>query len=227
MPTSLVTGANRGIGLEICRALRARGDAVVATTRTGRDDALRAMGCDVVALDVGDAASIDALPNSVERVLGGRAIDVLYNNAGVSSEAKTLVTVTQAELARVFAVNAFAPLLVVRAILPLLRAGSRRVVLNVSSQLASIANNTGGSSYAYRASKTALNQLTVCLANELRGEGFCCVNVHPGWVRTDMGGPQAPMLPPDSARHLIALADRLTPADTGKFLNFDGAAMPW
>lgn len=223
MPTSLVTGANRGIGLEICRALRARGDAVIATTRTGHDDALRALGCDVVALDVGDAASIDALPN----VLGGRAIDVLYNNAGVSSEAKTLATVTQAELARVFAVNAFAPLLVARVLLPALRGGSRRVVLNVSSQLASIANNTGGSSYAYRASKTALNQLTVCLSNELRGEGFCCVCVHPGWVRTDMGGPQAPMLPPDSARHMIALADRLSPTDTGKFLNFDGAAMPW
>ena len=74
---------------------------------------------------------------------------------------------------------------------------------------------------------TALNQLTMCLANELRPENFCCVSVHPGWVRTDMGGPKAPMLPPDSARHLIALADRLTPGDSGKFLNYDGATMQW
>jgi NAD(P)-dependent dehydrogenase (short-subunit alcohol dehydrogenase family) len=223
MTTYLVTGANRGIGLELVKQLRARGDTVIATTRTGSDADLAATGARVVKLEVSDEDSIAALGSTLAQT----PIDVLINNAGVGSEAATLKDQSFEELSRVFTINAFAPILLAKACLPALRAGQRRVVMNVSSQLASIATNNGGSSYPYRGSKTALNQLTMCLANELRPENFCCVSVHPGWVRTDMGGPKAPMLPPDSARHLIALADRLTPADSGKFLNYDGAAMQW
>lgn len=223
MTTYLVTGANRGIGLELVKQLRARGDAVFATTRTGADADLSATGARVLKLEVSDEDSIAAIGAN----LASMPIDVLINNAGVGSEAAKIIDQSLEELSRVFTVNAFAPILLAKACIPSLRAGQRRVIMNVSSQLASIANNTGGSSYPYRGSKAALNQLTVCLANELRQEGFCCVSVHPGWVRTDMGGPKAPMLPPDSARHLIALADRLTPGDNGTFLNFDGATMPW
>ena len=97
----------------------------------------------------------------------------------------------------------------------------------MSSQLASITNNNGGSSYAYRASKTALNQLNRSLANELGPEGFTCVVVHPGWVRTDMGGPGAPILPADSVKMLLKLIDGLTPSDNGKFFNNDGTILPW
>jgi NAD(P)-dependent dehydrogenase (short-subunit alcohol dehydrogenase family) len=152
---------------------------------------------------------------------------VLINNAGVSSTAKSISELTMEELQRVFAINASAPMLVAAALLPNLRLGARKVVMNISSQLASIANNKGGSTYPYRASKTALNQLTVCMANELRADGFCCVCVHPGWVKTDMGGPNAPLLPPESAGYLIRLLDGLTPAKSGSFLNYDGATMPW
>lgn len=223
MTTYLITGANRGIGLELVKQLRARGDAVLATTRTGTDADLSATGARVLKLEVSDEDSIAALGAAV----AASPIDVLINNAGVGSQVSAINDQTLEELSRVFTVNAFAPILIAKACLPALRAGTRRVVMNVSSQLASIANNNGGSSYPYRGSKTALNQLTACLANELRSESFSCVSVHPGWVRTDMGGPKAPMLPPDSARHLIALADRLTPSESGKFLNFDGAPMPW
>lgn len=223
MTTYLITGANRGIGLELARQLSARGDRVLATTRTGTDAALATAGARVLKLEVSDEDSIASLGQS----LASEPIDVLINNAGVSSEASTLAALTMEELSRVFVVNSFAPILLAKACLPSLRLGTRRLVMNVSSQLASIANNTGGSSYPYRGSKTALNQLTMCLANELRTERFCCVSVHPGWVRTDMGGPRAPMLPPDSAKHLIALADRLTASESGKFLNYDGTIMPW
>lgn len=227
MTTYLITGANRGIGLELVKQLRARGDTVIATTRTGSDADLAATGARVAKLEVSDEDSIAALGEALASTPNATPIDVLINNAGVGSEASTLKDQSFDELSRVFTINAFAPILLAKACLPALRAGQRRVVMNVSSQLASIATNNGGSSYPYRGSKTALNQLTMCLANELRPENFCCVSVHPGWVRTDMGGPKAPMLPPDSARHLIALADRLTPADSGKFLNYDGATMQW
>lgn len=227
MTTYLITGGNRGIGLELVKQLRARGDTVITTTRTGSDADLAAAGARVVQLEVSDEDSIAALGRTLADTPNVTPIDVLINNAGVGSEASTLKDQSFDELSRVFTINAFAPILLAKACLPSLRAGQRRVVMNVSSQLASIATNNGGSSYPYRGSKTALNQLTMCLANELRPDNFCCVSVHPGWVRTDMGGPKAPMLPPDSARHLIALADRLTPADSGKFLNYDGATMQW
>jgi len=224
--TMIVTGASRGIGLEMCRVLATRGDRVIATARATTPalaEIASAHGVEVMELEVTDAGSINALAKR----LSGRPIDALINNAGVSSTAKSISELTMEELQRVFAINASAPMLVAAALLPNLRLGARKVVMNISSQLASIANNKGGSTYPYRASKTALNQLTVCMANELRAEGFCCVCVHPGWVKTDMGGPNAPLLPPESAGYLIRLLDGLTPAKSGSFLKYDGATMPW
>jgi NAD(P)-dependent dehydrogenase (short-subunit alcohol dehydrogenase family) len=224
--TMIVTGASRGIGLEMCRVLATRGDRVIATARATTPalaELASAHGVEVMELEVTDAGSINALAKR----LSGRPIDALINNAGVSSTAKSISELTMEELQRVFAINASAPMLVAAALLPNLRLGARKVVMNISSQLASIANNKGGSTYPYRASKTAPNQLTVCMANELRANGFCCVCVHPGWVKTDMGGPNAPLLPPESAGYLIRLLDGLTPAKSGAFLNYDGAAMPW
>ena len=222
----IVTGASRGIGLEMCRVLATRGDRVIATARATTPalaEIASAHGVEVMELEVTDAGSINALAKR----LSGRPIDALINNAGVSSTAKSISELTMEELQRVFAINASAPMLVAAALLPNLRLGARKVVMNISSQLASIANNKGGSTYPYRASKTALNQLTVCMANELRADGFCCVCVHPGWVKTDMGGPNAPLLPPESAGYLIRLLDGLTSAKSGSFLNYDGATMPW
>jgi NAD(P)-dependent dehydrogenase (short-subunit alcohol dehydrogenase family) len=222
----IVTGASRGIGLEMCRVLATRGDRVIATARATTPalaELASAHGVEVMELEVTDAGSINALAKR----LSGRPIDALINNAGVSSTAKSISELTMEELQRVFAINASAPMLVAAALLPNLRLGARKVVMNISSQLASIANNKGGSTYPYRASKTALNQLTVCMANELRADGFCCVCVHPGWVKTDMGGPNAPLLPPESAGYLIRLLDGLTSAKSGSFLNYDGATMPW
>jgi NAD(P)-dependent dehydrogenase (short-subunit alcohol dehydrogenase family) len=222
--TYLVTGANRGIGLELARQLSVRGERILGTARRPAEATDLARLChQVIPLDAADEASIDALPGHVK----GQPIDVLVNNAGVSSEAASIERLTAGELRRVFMINAFAPLLVTRALLPNLRASARRVVFNITSVLGSISRNTGGSSYPYRASKAALNQLTVSLAHELRREGFTCVVAHPGWVRTDMGGPNATISPEQSAAGLLRVIDGLTPADSGRFFNYDGTTIPW
>lgn len=210
--------------MEFSKQLAARGDRVIAVVR--RADAaagLKSLAARVVGADVTDAAGMVRLGQE----LAGERVDVLINNAGVSSESKTLASVTPEEMERVFRVNSTAPLLVTRAALPALRGGGRKLVVNISSQLASIANNTGGSSYAYRASKCALNMLTTCLANEFRPEGIAFVAMHPGWVKTDMGGPQAPMTPEQSVGWMIKTIDGLGMADSGRFLNYDGKGLPW
>lgn len=220
--TFFVTGSNRGLGLEFVRQLSARGDVVIGTAReVGQADAEH--GAAIVPLELTDPKSIEAIGSHV----GDRGIDVLINNAGVSSQTRTLADITMEEMQRVFAVNSIAPMLVTRALLPNLRKGKRRVVLTISSQLGSITNNTGGSTYAYRASKTAVNQLMVSMHHELKSDGFTCVVAHPGWVQTDMGGPNAPLTPPESVAHLIKLIDKLTEADGGKFFNYDGSILPW
>jgi NAD(P)-dependent dehydrogenase (short-subunit alcohol dehydrogenase family) len=224
MHTCLVTGANRGIGLRLVTLLKAQGRHVIATARDpDAAETLQGLADQIVPLDVADAASIAKLPAH----LGDRPIDLLINNAGVSSETKTLAACDPADMTRTFAVNAIGPILVTRALIDLLRLGKARTIIQITSQLGSIANNTGGSSYAYRGSKAALNQMNRSLANELAPENFTCVAIHPGWVQTDMGGPKAPLTPDQSAAAILATISRLTTADTGKFLNYDGAPLPW
>ncbi len=222
-----ITGTTRGIGLEFVRQLsqrRREGDHVFATARDPKQPGeLSIYPVTVVGLDVSDPWSVESLSDA----MAGEALDVLINNAGVSSASRTLAECDYAELQRVFAVNSTGPVMVTRALLPSLMAGQRRLIVNISSQLASIGGNTGGSSYGYRASKTALNMYTTCMANELRPQGFTVVALHPGWVRTDMGGPNAPLTPEQSVRHLLTLIDRLGPAQSGSFLSYDGTTLPW
>lgn len=222
--TYFVTGASRGIGLEICRQLLASGNRVIATTRT-RESAMSVveLGAHTLELDVSDGANITTLASRVPDA----KIDVLINIAGVSSTSKTLGDCDAAELQRVFMVNSIAPILVARALLPKLLAGERKVIVNITSQLGSITNNTGGSSYAYRASKAALNMLTVSLSNELRPQGFTCYSIHPGWVKTDMGGPAAPLSVQQSAEFILRNIEKSTQADSGQFKNYDGTLLPW
>lgn len=222
--TYLITGANRGLGLEFARQLSTRGERILATARDpDKATDLARLVHQVIPLDVADERSIEGLTEHV----GDQAIDVLINNAGISSETRSINDLTAAALQKAFMVNSTGPMLVTKVLLKNLRAGSRKLVFNISTQLASIANNNGGSTYGYRASKTALNQLTVSLSNELKGEGFTCVVAHPGWVRTDMGGPQATLAPEESISALLKLIGGLKPEDTGKFFNYDGKPMPW
>jgi NAD(P)-dependent dehydrogenase (short-subunit alcohol dehydrogenase family) len=224
MATWLITGANRGIGLEMVRQLAAKGERVIATARDpGAATELRAIAAQILPLDVASPASVEALGAAIQ----GLPIDVLINNAGVSSTSKTLATIDAAEMARVMAINAMGPILTTKAAIDSLRAGSRKVVVHITSQLGSIANNSGGSTYAYRASKAALNQFNRSLSNELAPEGFTCVAIHPGWVKTDMGGPSAHLTPEQSVRSMLGVIATLGVDRSGAFLNYDGQPLPW
>ncbi len=226
MTTYFITGANRGLGLEFARQLSKRGadTTIIATAREpAKALELARLVHQVLPLDVAEATSIASLSDQLK----GRAIDVVINNAGVGGGAKKVSELDPTELSRVYAVNAFAPLLVTKALLANLTKGEKKVVFNITSQLGSIANNSGGSTYSYRGSKAALNQMTVSLANELRTDGYTCVAVHPGWVQTDMGGPNATLKPEESVSAMLKLLDRLNTNDSGKFFNYDGTPLPW
>jgi NAD(P)-dependent dehydrogenase (short-subunit alcohol dehydrogenase family) len=223
-PTVLITGANRGIGLEYARQFHAKGYRVIGTARDLADAAELAKVSDrVEALDVADAASVAALAQRLE----GVPIDILINNAGMFDRSDTTVEKVDFEtMEQTFAVNTLGPLRMVQALLPNLRAGHRKRIVNMSSQLGSI-GNSNGEWYAYRASKAALNQINRGLGAELGKEGFVAVVLHPGWVRTDMGGAQATYSPEESVVGLIAVIEGLGPDDNGRFLDFRGQPIPW
>ena len=223
-PTVLITGANRGIGLEYARQFAAKGYRVIGTSRDPADaKELSAVASRVEPLDVTDAASVAALAAR----LNGVAIDILVNNAGMFDRKDVSVDrVDFAMMEQTLAVNTLGPLRVTQALLPNLRAGKRRTIVNMSSQLGSI-EQSNGTWYAYRASKAALNQINKTLSAELAAEGFTCVVLHPGWVRTDMGGASATYSPQESVAGLITVIEKLGPTDNGRFYNFKGTPIPW
>lgn len=223
-PTVLITGANRGIGLEYARQFSARGYTVIGTARDPADaKELAAVASRVEPLDVTDAASVAALAQR----LHGVTIDILVNNAGMFDRRDTSVDRVDFELMeQTLAVNTLGPLRVTQALLPNLRVGKRRTIVNMSSQLGSIEQSNGGW-YAYRASKAALNQVNKTLSAELAADGFTCVVLHPGWVRTDMGGAGATYTPQESVGGLIAVIEKLGPADNGRSYDFKGTPIPW
>jgi len=222
--TVLITGANRGIGLEYARQFEAKGYTVIGTARNpGEAQELAALGVRIEALDVTDGASVAALAKRLE----GVPIDVLINNAGIGDRGDVDVLATDLALfERTLAVNTIGPLRVTQALLPNLRAGSRKHIVNMSSRLGSITLNNGNYP-AYRASKSALNQVNRSLSIELGKQGFVVVVVHPGWVRTEMGGAEAPLLPDESVRGLVKLIERLAAGDNGRFYDYLGAELPW
>lgn len=222
--TYFITGTSRGLGLELVRQLARRGDRVIAAARSrGAADAAAGLAARFVELDVASEQSIAA----AARALAGESIDVLINNAGVTAEDKTIDALDMATFTRVFTTNTFAPALLIRALLPNLRSGKGKTVVNISSGLGSLSTVGSGFSYAYCASKAALNMVTVRAAQDLAGEGFKVVTVHPGWVRTDMGGPNAHLAPDESIGALVRTMDAITPATNGKFLNYDGKPIAW
>lgn len=225
----VVTGANRGIGLELVRQALARGDEVEATARRPEEaEALNALSAAsdgrlrIHALDVRDDASVSAFAEAIER-----PIDALINNAGVSGQKGALESLSMEKALAVFDTNALGALRVTRALLPRLREGAGKKVAHLSSLMGSVADNRGGSSYAYRMSKTALNMAARSLAVDLRGEGIISVPLHPGWVQTDMGGTRAPTKVEDSAAGLLRLIDGLTLEHSGRFFDFTGKELPW
>lgn len=162
--------------------------------------------------------------------LGERPIDVLINNAAIRGDTGGLSTVEPEDFLEVMRVNALAPILIVRALLRNLLAGGDRIVANISSRAGSLAEGTlddDEGDYAYRCSKAALNMATVKLAQDLRPHGVTVLSLHPGWVRTDMGGPQASVPVAESAAGLKAIVGRTGLAESGSFRAFDGRTVSW
>ena len=222
--TVLVTGANRGLGLEFARQYAEAGWKVIGTARKPEQAAeLEALGARVVQLDVADQGSVDRMATE----LADQPIDLLINNAGIFPRVGKIDEIDFDDYSRTLAVNTVGPVRVTRALLPNLRQGELKIIAGLSSNLGSIAENERGNFYGYRESKAALNMFTKTLAAELGPEGFTCVVLTPGWVQTDMGGPNAPLQPADSISGMKAVLDKLTPADNGSFWSYDGSQMPW
>jgi NAD(P)-dependent dehydrogenase (short-subunit alcohol dehydrogenase family) len=224
MGTWLVTGANRGIGLQFARTLARRGEIVVGTAR--RPDLageLRETGARVEALDVSDDASVALLVRSLE----AEVLDVLVLNAAIGEAGPGVDHLVPADVLRTLNVNAVSAVRITRALLPNLRAGKRRTIVALSSGLASIDRNAEGGWIAYRMAKAALNMFVRGAASELARDGFTCVVIDPGWVRTAMGGPQAPLTPEASVEAMLGVIDGLSPSDSGRFLDRRGRDVPW
>jgi NAD(P)-dependent dehydrogenase (short-subunit alcohol dehydrogenase family) len=232
MQRCLVTGANRGLGLEFTQELLGRGARVLACCRDpSRAIDLNALqqqyGEELVvhALDVADAEAIAALPEVTAKHL--QRLDLLVNNAGVLVSGERFGNVAHESLMRSFAVNAAAPLLITQALAPLLLRGHKPCVLCVSTQLASIAQASGFRTLSYSMSKAALNMAVKRLAAELGPRGIVVMAFHPGWVKTTMGGTGATLEPATSVRAMLGLMEHAKTDDGGRFLAYDGAPLPW
>jgi NAD(P)-dependent dehydrogenase (short-subunit alcohol dehydrogenase family) len=230
--TIVITGAGRGLGLELARVYCAAGHHVIGGCRNPAGAmALKACGAEILPLDMADFASIKAFAVS----LGSRSIDVLYNSAGVDARAfgaddtnRDALTISAEHFEAVMRVNVTGPLMLVQELTPsLLRAGPGMVV-NVSSQIGAVeVSQRVGRDVSYASSKAALNMVTVKQSQALAAEDVGVVCLHPGWLRTDMGGSAAALAPEDAAAQIMATVSALTIADTGRFIRWDGTTHPW
>ncbi len=229
MPTILISGANRGLGLEFTRQYLADHWTVIATARdlaTAAD--LRALSGEYPAtlrLAELDVASPEAIAG-LGRDLAGTALDIVLHNAGVLTR-RGFGGSSWQDWEPHLRVNAYAPLCLAEALLSNLARGHDPKFVNLSSVLASIASNSSGGLYAYRASKAAANAVLKSLAIDFAPHGITVLALHPGWVRTRMGGPEASLDAPTSVRGMRAVIAAAGRADTGTFRQWDGASLPW
>lgn len=237
----LITGAGQGLGLEFTRQCLQRGDQVFAGVRaSSRRESLDRLHADhpetlsILTLDVTDQESLETARKDVrERV---EALDLLINNAGIGHTSRdagdrrahtSFGNLSADKMLQVFRVNTVAPVVVTQVFCPLLERGVRPVVVQITSALGSLSAWSPGGSYSYDASKAALNMMNLHLAQDLRGKGIIAAAIHPGWVRTDMGGPNAPLTAGESVGGMLEVIDNLKPRDAGSFLQWNGTEHPW
>ena len=219
MATVLVTGANRGIGLQLATQFAERGDDVIAVCREASDE-LVATGVRVIdGIDVGSATAVETL----RQELGEQPIDILVNNAGILLR-DSFGDIDYDLMMEQYRVNALGPLRVTEALVDNLREGSRVAI--VSSRVGSIDDNQSGGNWGYRASKAAVNMIGTNLKHELRPRGIAVALLHPGLVATDMTGGSG-VAAADAARGLIERIDELTLESSGGFWHAEGYALPW
>ncbi|XP_023123189.1 C-factor-like isoform X1 [Amphiprion ocellaris] len=244
----LVTGSSRGIGLQLVTELARscnRPGIIIATARdpttsTDLQELSKTYpGVHIVKLDVDSQQSISSALEEVQSIVGNKGLNCLINNAAIGFS-MDLNTVTPEAMMKTFQTNSVSPLFVSKTFLPLLQTAAaqssgmgihRAAVINISSILGSVEWTWGESanfkSYAYRTSKAALNMLTRCLAVDLGSDGILCMSLHPGWVKTDMGGPHADLTVEESVSGMLSVLSGLTEYDHGGFKDYRGQNLPW
>lgn len=228
----LVTGAARGLGFEMCRQMLAEGRRVVACPRTDGGEDLEQLAGDsggrlqIVPMDVGDEGSIEGAAGRIGKLVD--RIDILINNAGVYPETGTVSTgIDSDKMVRAFRVNTLGPMHVITALLPLLRKGKDRKLVQITSKMGSIDDNSSGGSYAYRVSKAALNMAVKNLAHEFGPDRFIAFTIHPGWVRTRMGTDAAPLAIEPGVADVLKTIREATGKDNGAFIGPGQEQIPW
>lgn len=226
MKTVVITGANRGIGLSLAKNYLALGWQVHATYRSESSslELLELEGNNLTChpLDITDYQGLSEFANSLP------AIDLLINNAGYyGPKGYGFGNSDVDEWRKVFEINTIAPLKLVEALYPNLQKGQLKKIACLSSKVGSMTENTSGGGYIYRSSKAALNSVVKSLSNDLTAEGFTVLALHPGWVQTEMGGPNAILSTPESAKGLVSVIENASLSDSGTFLNYDGTEIAW
>ncbi len=229
-PTILITGANRGIGLELSEQFAEDGWQVLACCRNPADagelQALsdKGLAIEIQALDVTNYEQMAALADQ----LGNRPIDILLSNAGIyGSKGTGFGDIDAQEWRQVLEVNTIAPLMLVQEFVKQVAASQQKLVAIISSKVGSIADNSSGGSYIYRSSKTAVNQVVKSLSIDLADRGISVISLHPGWVQTEMGGPNAEISTGESVSGLKGILQTAGLAQSGHFIEYDGNSIPW
>ena len=230
MATILVTGANRGLGIEFVEQYLNEGNDVIATYRNENSSIdLIEMGNErsnlkLHQLDVSSNKSL----NSFAENLGDSPIDIFINNAGVyGPRNSSFGNVDEENWIHAIKINAIAPILLTQLIIKNIRLGADKKLIYITSKMGSIDDNKGGGAYVYRSSKTALNAVVKSLSVDLENEGMTVALIHPGWVKTDMGGPNALIDKETSVRGMTEVISNLDISSTGNFYNYDGSIIPW
>ncbi|NOI30799.1 SDR family oxidoreductase [Vibrio coralliilyticus] len=226
MKTVLITGANRGIGLSLVKNYLAQGWQVHATYRSEKSsqDLLELEGDNLTChpLDVTDYQGLSEFANALP------ALDVLINNAGYyGPKGYGFGNTDIDEWRKVLEINTIAPLKLVEALFPNLQRGQLKKIACLSSKVGSMTENTSGGGYIYRSSKAALNSVVKSLSNDLSSQGFTVLALHPGWVQTEMGGPNALIDTQTSAAGLVEVIESADISRSGEFINYDGTPLPW
>ena len=232
METVLITGVNRGIGLEFSRQLAEDGWCVLACSRDlEKSDALNKLAAEyperitLYALDVTDHRQIEKL----SQILANKPIDLLINNAGVFPDIndRSFGQTDYDSWAHAFLVNTMAPLKMAEEFIAQITQSSRKTIVTITSKMGSVADNGRGGSYIYRSSKSAVNMVIKSIAIDLESNDIISVLLHPGWVRTDMGGPSGLISVEQSVSGMLSVIREVTSADSGKFIAYDGQIIPW
>ena len=229
--TILITGANRGIGLELVRQYAEadwrvyagcrQPEAALGLNRTAAESSGK---ISVHPLDVSNAAHVGAM----QAVLGQTPLDILLNNAGIYGQDDADFGNTDVDRwLETFLVNTIAPMKLMEALVENVAASERRIMATMSSKMGSMADNGSGGSYVYRSSKAALNAVMKSVSVDLQRRGIIGVILHPGWVKTDMGGPNAEITTEESVARLRGILGRVTQDDSGSFFDIDGTLIPW